>query len=361
MRMTKFTSILFLLIIFVSCENENSSPSTSDSKELDFISAVDISSFPEISNTQPAFYDLKGNQSDFLTLLKSQGVNTIRLRLWVNPKNEHSSFLEVKQFSQTLKSKGFQIWLTVHYSDIWADPSQQIIPKDWLNHSFSELKEEVYHYTEKIIQEIEPDFVQIGNEINNGFLHPFGDIFNNHQQFLELLDTGILAVRKTSSTTKIILHYAGIKGSDWFFNEIKDLDYDIIGLSYYPIWHGKDLNALKDDLQLLSNLYNKDILIAETAYPFRLDWNDWTNNIVGLEEHLILPDYPATQDGQKIFIRKIKEIVKETKNGLGFCYWGAELIAWNGNKSQEGSSWENQALFDFSNQALPVLEEFHLN
>jgi len=359
--MTKFTSILFLLIIFVSCENENSSPSTSDSKELDFISAADISSFPEISNTNAAFYDLNRNQNDFLALLKSQGVNTIRLRIWVDPKNEHSSFLEVKQFSQTLKSKGFQIWITVHYSDTWADPSQQKTPKDWLHYSFSELKEEVFHYTEKIIQEINPDYIQIGNEINNGFLHPFGHIYNNHQQFLELLDTGILAVRKTSSTTKIILHYAGIKGSDWFFNQIKDLDYDIIGLSYYPIWHGKDLNELKNNLELLSTQHRKDILIAETAYPFRLDWNDWTNNIVGLEEHLILPDYPATEDGQKNFIRKIKEIVKETKNGLGFCYWGAELIAWNGNKSQEGSSWENQALFDFSNQALPVLEEFHIN
>ena len=356
--MVKFISILFLLTVFISCKNDNPPVLTQVKEELDFISAVDISSFPEISNTQPAFYDLKGNQSDFLTLLKSQGVNTIRLRLWVNPKNEHSSFLEVKRFSQILKSKGFQIWLTIHYSDTWADPSQQNTPKEWLNYSFSELKEEVFHYTEKIMQEIEPDFVQIGNEINNGFLHPFGDISNNHQQFLELLNTGISAVRKTSSTTKIILHYAGIKSSDWFFNEIKGLDYDIIGLSYYPKWHGKNLHELKINLQSLTNSYNKEIVIAETAYPFTLDWNDWTNNIIGLDEHLILPEYPANREGQKNFLKKIKEILKETKNGLGFCYWGGELIAWKGIESKNGSPWENQALFDFNNIALPAITEF---
>ena len=137
------------------------------------------------------------------------------------------------------------------------------------------------------------------------------------------------------------------------------LDYDIIGLSYYPIWHGTSLDDLQSCMQNLSQTHHKDILIAETAYPFTLDWNDWTNNIVGLDEHLILPDYPATPDGQRDFIRAIKTITNEVENGLGFCYWGAELIAWNGEQATDGSPWENQALFDFSNRALPVLNEFH--
>ena len=160
----------------------------------------------------------------------------------------------------------------------------------------------MYNYTEKIAAELQPDFIQIGNEINSGFLHPYGHILNNFQQFRELLATAIVAVRTTSSETKIILHFAGIEGSDWFFDQVSIVDYDIIGLSYYPIWHGKSINNLKAKMQYLGNAHQKKILIAETAYPFTLDWNDWTNNIVGTDEQLILPEFPATPEGQRKFI-----------------------------------------------------------
>jgi len=118
---------------------------------------------------------------------------------------------------------------------------------------------------------------------------------------------------------------------------------------------------LEDQLSSLSENFGKEILIAETAYPFTLGWNDWTNNIVGLDEHLILPDYPATPEGQRSFLRDLKTLVLEVSNGIGFCYWGAELIAWDGETSTNGSPWENQALFDFNNVELPVLQEFNLN
>jgi arabinogalactan endo-1,4-beta-galactosidase len=111
-------------------------------------------------------------------------------------------------------------------------------------------------------------------------------------------------------------------------------------------------------MQYLSETHNKEILIAETAYPFTLQWNDWTNNIVGSNEQLILPEYPATIEGQRKFIRQIKTLTKEVENGIGFCYWGAELISWKGNQSTDASPWENQAVFDFDNKALPVLSEF---
>ena len=86
--------------------------------------------------------------------------------------------------------------------------------------------------------------------------------------------------------------------------------------------------------------------------------NDWTNNILGQEDQLILPEYPATPQGQAQFINTLKNIVAKTPNGIGFCYWGAELIAWKGEEAEDASSWENQALFDFENQALPVIKEF---
>lgn len=329
-----------------------------EEENLAFISAVDISKYPEISNTNSIFYDLDENQKDFLTILKEKGINTIRLRLWVNPVNEHSGFNEVKQFSQSLKTHGFKTWLTLHYSDSWADPGQQNPPSQWQGISFSALKDSVYNYTKKVMQEMQPDYIQIGNEINTGILHPYGDLATNHQNFIELVQQGSLAVRERSMDCKIILHYAGIEHADWFFTQVNQIDYDIIGLSYYPIWHGKSLTALKTRMQELSNIHNKKILIAETAYPFTLEWNDWTNNIVGLDEQLILPEYPATPEGQRNFIRQIKTLTKELENGIGFCYWGAELIAWKGNQSTDASPWENQALFDYNNKALSVLNEF---
>jgi len=356
--MNRKLQLLIAFLIFISCHQKDINDSTSEHINSRFISAVDISSFPEISNSNLSFYDLEGNQSDFLSILKKNGINTIRLRLWINPSNGHSGFNEVKQFSNTLKTHGFNTWLALHYSNTWADPSHQETPIEWEGTSFAQLKDSVYNYTEKIVTELQPHYIQIGNEINAGFLHPYGHISNEFQQFKELMDTAITAVRTNTDDTKIILHYAGIEGSDGFYNQVSVLDYDIIGLSYYPIWHEKSLNNLKIKMQYLSDTHNKKIIIAETAYPFTLEWNDWTNNIVGLEEQLILPQYPATAEGQKNFIKEIKTLTKELENGLGFCYWGAELIAWKGNQSTDASPWENQALFDFNNKALPVLREF---
>jgi arabinogalactan endo-1,4-beta-galactosidase len=358
LKMNKVIQLLIILLLFISCNKEDRNEPIPENGNLKFISAVDVSTYPEISNSNPVFYDANGNQKDVLDLLKENGVNTVRLRLWVNPINEHSGFNEVKQFSQTLKTNGFKTWITIHYSDTWADPAQQETPVQWQGITYDQLKDSVYNYTEKIMTELQPDYIQIGNEINSGFLHPYGHISNNFQQFKELLNRGIAAVRANSYDSKIILHFAGIEGSDWFFDQLSSLDYDIIGLSYYPKWHGKSLNNLKIKMQYLSETHNKKILIAETAYPFTLEWNDWTNNIVGLDEQLILPEYPATIEGQRKFINHIKILTKEVENGIGFCYWGAELIAWKGNQSTDASPWENQAIFDFNNKALPVLSEF---
>lgn len=352
MRIIKIIFILNVILIF-SCKKDEKNIIVKN----DFVSAVDISQYPEISISNPVFKDIDGKQKDFLDILKDNGINTIRLRIWVNPTSQHSSITEVKQFSQILKLKGFKIWLTLHYSDTWADPENQETPLKWQGLSFESTKDSVYEHTKKVVQEINPDFIQIGNEINSGFLHPIGNIITNKNNFIELIKIGCLAVRQNSTQCKIILHFAGIENSNWFFDQISTVDYDIIGLSYYPIWHDKSIIDLKKKIQELSETYNKEILIAETAYPFTLEWNDWTNNIVGTNEQLILPDYPASIEGQMKFIRDIKNVVKDTPNGVGLCYWGAELIAWKGKQSTTASTWENQALFDFNLKALPSISE----
>lgn len=354
-RRQKIRAQLFVLILmaFISCKENNQDIPV----KKEFISAVDISQYPEISSTLAIFKDLEGNKKEFLEILKENGVNTIRLRLWVNPANQHSGFNEVKQFSQQLKLNGFKTWLTLHYSDTWADPANQKTPASWQGLDFASLKDSVYTYTQNVVKEINPDFIQIGNEINSGFLHPAGNIANQ-DNLLSLIKAGCSAVRQNSNTCKIILHYAGIQHANEFFQLFSSVDYDIIGLSYYPIWHGKSMIDLKIKIEELSKTHSKRILMAETAYPFTLDWNDQTNNIIGQNSQLILPDYPASQDGQKKFIHDIKSIIQDNENGMGFCYWGAELIAWKGVQSTTASPWENQALFDFNNRALPVLSEF---
>jgi len=355
--MIKLFQIFSLLLVFVACKKEE----VPKIENKEFISAVDISSFPEIATANLTFYNSDSVPTELLTLLKNNGVNAIRLRMWVNPKNAHSGFTEVRDFSATLKAHGFKIWLTLHYSDSWADPSQQVTPQQWRGLSFSNLKDSVYNYTQKVVSQIQPDFIQIGNEINTGFLHPQGHISNNYLQFVELLDTAIAAVRSHSNHTQIILHFAGIQNSDWFFDKVSTVDFDIIGLSYYPKWHGKSLANLKTKMEDLSGFYNKKIVIAETAYPFTLKWNDQTNNIIGKEDQLILPDFPASQEGQRKYLSQIITLTREVENGLGICYWSGDWVAWKGTQATDGSPWENQALFNFNNVALPVLREFKVD
>ena len=349
-------SLILVAFALVSCQKKVPEQPT----KRDWVSAVDISQFPEISSSQPVFKDLQGSPKNFLDILQENGVNTVRLRLWVNPTGTHSGFLEVKNFAQTLKSRGFKIWLSLHYSDTWADPAHQVTPAAWQGLPMNALLDSVLGYTQKVVREIDPDYVQIGNEINTGFLHPLGSI-SNQNNFLDLLRAGCLAVRQSSNRCQIIVHHAGIQNASWFFQQINTVDYDIIGLSFYPLWHGKSLTELRTKIQELSSAHHQRILVAETAYPFTLDWNDWTNNLVGLSNQLILPDYPASKDGQKNFVRDLQGAVLADPKGLGFCYWGAELIAWKGPQSTTASVWENQALFDFDNRAVPALTEFGLD
>jgi arabinogalactan endo-1,4-beta-galactosidase len=155
-----------------------------------------------------------------------------------------------------------------------------------------------------------------------------------------------------------MLHYAGVdSGANWYYSKVASIDFDYIGLSYYPLWHGKDLNSVKIAINVLSQTYNKKVLIAETSYPFTFNWNDYTTNVLGSSDQII-PAYPASASGQKNYLIALKSIIKETANGIGFCYWGGEWVAFRGPTSTNGSSFENQALWDFNTNALPVMEAF---
>ena len=357
------TSCLIMFSIF-SCSKDNESSINNAENPIiippieipidEFIRAADLSFLPEAEKAS-VIYSHNGTDENPLITLKNAGCNTVRLRIWHTPANTHSGLAEVKALSKRIKDLGMKVWLTIHYSDSWADPGKQVKPKAWNSLSFTDLQKEVNQYTLTLIQEINPDIVQIGNEINSGFLFPDGNLLSNETQFLNLLKGASEVIRKENPKTKIMIHFAGLDGSDWFFNKVKSINYDYIGLSYYPIWHGKNLDNLKNTINTLGLTHNKKIIIAETAYPFTLGWNDWTNNIVGLTEQLI-PEYPATPEGQKQFLTAIKKTISESEYGLGFAYWGAEWVSFYGDKANNGSSWENQALWDFENKSLPVIE-----
>lgn len=356
--MKKLLFILFSVSI-LSCSSDNSSETEPPVVEDEIIRGADMSFLP-LAESEGAVYKHDNQPENAITTLKNAGCNAIRIRLWQNPSDGHSGLAEVKAFAQRIKAANMKVWLTVHYSDTWADPANQTKPVAWQSLNFTALKTAVTDYTNQVMTEINPDIIQIGNETNDGMLWPEGRLSTNESQYLELAAAASSAIRSKSTTTKIMLHHAGISGSDWFFSKVATIDYDYIGLSYYPIWHGTSLVALQNTMNTLGHLYNKKVLIAETAYPFTFGYNDYTNNIIGMQNQ-ILPAFPATEAGQKGFLSAIKNVINQSSHGIGFCYWGSEWIAFRGPTATNGSTWENQALWDFNNNSLPVLDVFNAN
>ncbi|NNT71928.1 cellulase family glycosylhydrolase [Flavobacterium sp. IMCC34852] len=353
--MKKILFILFSISLF-SCSSDSNSESEPIIED-EFIRGADMSYLPLIESEGTVYKHNGANQDPIITL-KNAGCNAIRMRLWQNPSNAHSGMAEVKAFALRVKAAGLKVWLTVHYSDTWADPANQTKPAAWQSMSFTDLKTAVSDYTNLVMTEINPDIIQIGNETNDGMLWPEGRLSTNETQYLELVSSASAAIRSKSATTKIMLHHAGTSGADWYYSKVANIDYNYIGLSYYPIWHGTDLVALQNKMNTLGQLYDKKVVIAETAYPFTFGYNDYTNNIIGLSNQ-ILPAYPATELGQKSFLSTIKNTINQSSHGIGFCYWGSEWVAFRGPTSTNGSPWENQALWDFNNNSLPVMEVFN--
>ena len=206
-----------------------------------------------------------------------------------------------------------------------------------------------------------PKYVQIGNETDCGLLWPDGYVCgdsNNDVQWNKLRDLfmhaieGVNSALDTQDTIKIISHVSS--GGNWFFNNLigQGVNIDILSISYYPMWHGT-LTDLNQNMDELGNEFQKPVLIVETAYPFTLEWNDNTHNILGLETQL-LEGYEASEEGQFSFLHDLITLVDDNDSGLGICYWAPDWISTN----QFGSPWENQALFDFDGELLDAISVF---
>ena len=332
-----------------------------------YIRGVDISSAPQITNAGGG-WKLNGIPGDVLDIFKTNGANYVRLRLWYSPSNGYCGLDSTLAFALKVKAKGFRLLLDIHYSDTWADPGHQTKPAAWSSLPFSSLNDSVYAYTKRVIlalknQNTLPDMVQVGNEITGGMLWPEGKISTGGwANFTTLLKSGIQGVRDVAdtSTTKIMIHID--RGGDnstsrWFFDNLNsyNVNFDIIGQSYYPWWHGSFSN-LSSNINDLAARYNKNIVIAETAYPWTSQYvNDGVPN-VGFDPTKLPPGYPVNPQGQNDFLTYLSILIKDVPNnrGMGFFYWEPADIS----VPTVGSAWENYCVFDFNGNAFNSIHVF---
>ena len=262
-------------------------------KPIDRMIGADVSWLPQLESRDRKFYE-KGEEVDAMELLKMHGFNYIRLRVFVNPENEKGyspkdGFCDLEHtisMAKRIKEAGMKFLLDFHYSDYWADPQQQNKPKAWEGLSFDELQNEVTNYTSEVLKRMKdehvfPDMVQVGNEINHGMIWPDGYI-GNPDGLAGLLKAGIQGVNNVDPTIPIMLHIALGGQNDeavfWLDNMLaRDVQFDIIGLSYYPRWHGT-LNDLNANLNDLIRRYNKPVNVVEYS-DFKKEVHDIVFNL----------------------------------------------------------------------------------
>ena len=289
-------------------------------KSNQFVNGVDISMLKQVEENGGLFYE-DGVQIDPIQIFKNKGINTARIKIWHAPSLNYNNLESVLDIANRANSVGLDLFLDFHYSDTWADPSSQEKPSAWEDLNFETLCDSVEQYSHHVITKLKnqntlPKYVQIGNETDCGLLWPDGYICNesdNDSQWSKLRELFIHAIEgvnsalDTQDTLEIIAHVSS--GGNWFFSNLLEMgiDIDILSISYYPMWHGT-LNDLNNNIDALGNQFQKPILIAETAYPFTLQWNDNTNNILGFESQ-ILEDYEATEEGQFLFLRDLITLV----------------------------------------------------
>jgi hypothetical protein len=247
-------------------------------KPIERMIGADISWLPEMEAEGRQFFD-NGVEKDGITLFRDRGFNYIRLRIFVNPENEDGyspgigfcGLTHTLEMAKRVKDAGMGILLDFHYSDYWADPQKQFKPKAWEGLDFETLQDSVKTYTIRVMQALHdqstpPDMVQVGNEINHGMIWPEGHI-SNPVQLAKLLIAGVAGVEAVDPEVPIMMHVAlGGQNKEaifWFDNMIaRGVRFDIIGLSFYPRWHGT-LDDLKFNLHDLAQRYNKPLNVVE--------------------------------------------------------------------------------------------------
>ena len=362
-------------------------------RPMKFVKGMDLSTLLELERCGAKYYD-NGEERDLLAIMKSYDVDTIRIRLWNDPwsetgesygagENDLKTSLEI---AKRVTAAGFGVLLNFHYSDFWADPGKQIKPKAWADYGVKELEQAVYDYTLESMQTfldagVNITMVQVGNELSNGLLWPEGKV-PNYDNIATFVNAGIRAVRKADAAIPVMIHLDNGGNNalyrEWFDNFTKrGEDFEIIGLSYYPFWHGS-LQMLNDNMNDIAERYGKDLVIAEVSMGYTME--DYKNYEKLSDEerkgYATRPalvekiEYPMTKQGQYDFMEDFLNRISHIKGGKGkgFFYWEPAWIpvpgsGWATPASLKymndpgpcGNEWANQALFDYDGNALPTL------
>lgn len=324
---------------------------------------ADVSSLPEVTDQGGQFKTANGQSIHLMDMIKASGGTTVRLKLWNNPANGYNNLARVVSMAKEAKARDLKILLDFHYSDTWADPGNQQIPAAWQGMDFRQLKAAVQTFSRESVEALvaagaAPDIVQIGNEISNGMLWPHGQLYggaNSFEQFTELLKAGISGTKQAHPTAQIMLHIdkgGDNGGSVWFYDKMTTygVPYDLIGLSYYPWWHGS-LSAFQNNVNDLAGRYNKDLVLVETAYPWTMDMTGRPWPHVKGDTSGLIDGMPATPEGQSAFLASVRSIVENAPNGRG-----AGVLYWEPGWLTTGtlqSPWDNLNLVDYSGRELP--------
>ncbi len=363
----------------------------------DFIKGMDISTLLELESLGAKFYDGndKRNDKELLSILKSYGVNAVRLRLWHDPYGEDgkpygagtNDLPTTITLAKRALEMGMDFLLDIHYSDFWTDPGKQIIPKAWKEYDVEQLEEVMYTYTKETMEALKaenafPTMVQVGNELSNGLLWPYGKV-PEYENITRFVNAGIRGVRVVDQQIPIMIHLDNGGNNalyrEWFDNFMKKgEEFQVIGLSYYPFWHGT-LQDLQNNMNDIAVRYGKDLIIAEVSMGYTMkDYKDREGltpeerkGMATKPDLAAKVEYDMTPRGQADFMQDIMERIVSVPEGKGkgFYYWEPAWLpvkgsGWATTESLEyiadpgpcGNEWANQALFDYDGNALPALE-----
>ncbi|TKH45981.1 hypothetical protein C1I60_05985 [Paenibacillus terrae] len=368
----------------------------------DFIKGVDISSILSLEQSGVRFYNEQGTEQDIFQTLKKSGVNYIRVRVWNHPYDVkangygggNNDLAKAIEIGKRATNNGLKLLVDFHYSDFWADPGKQHVPKVWQNLGFADKEQAVYDYTRDSLQQlldqgIDVGMVQVGNETNQSFI---GE--KDWTKISALFNKGSQAVRAVDPNILVALHFTNPETPGRYASYAKALsdnhvDYDVFASSYYPFWHGS-LSNLTAVLKQVADTYGKKVMVAETSYAYTSEDGDGHENTAPRSSGQTL-DYPISAQGQATSVRNVIEAVSNVGDaGIGVFYWepawlpvgpkadveqnkqlweqygsgwaasyAAEYDPDDAGKWYGGSAVDNQALFDFRGHPLPSLNVFN--
>ena len=370
----------------------------------DAIRGMDISSYEALKQAGVKFYNQQGQEEPLMKILHDNGINYIRLRIWNDPSQQvswgwgggNADEANELAIAKEAAQYGIKVMVDFHYSDWWSDPGTQAIPKAWQGENHQQLCDSMTKWTEKVLTDFknagaDVGMVQIGNEITNGFMDVFDsrdkggtykDVWNNAQDAQKLCDylnAGAKGVRAIDSNALVAIHLETPKADK--YNDIMNVlqahnvDYDVLGSSFYPYWQGLDKQSDFNDLkqcEQIAKQHGKYFAVLETAWPFTLEDSDGCKNNIGPSDTDISKLYPISPQGQADELEDVYNTVMGNDNGLGAFYWEPAWIAvkagmdnWNNYNSPANkkygteSGWDNQAFFGDHGRALQSLNTYN--